>query len=287
MSTALAIPKRRRPRLPPVAAIVELAAVLYRGGLTNKSCNSPDKLAVRIVAGFELGLSAVQSANWITVINGRAVIWGDAVPALGYSSGKLAHFEETFEGTEGRDDWAAVCTVRRANEEQSHTVRFSVADAKQANLWGKEGPWTEYTRRQMQMRARSWAFRDKLPDVLCGLGIAEEEMDVPAPSVKVLGVSSHTPADPATDNAVTPTVVANDDVIRRIGNARPAWLRSIGVNPDDADAVKVAWSAKLSDYGVTSAKQLPSDRAASLLEEIIQLGHAQEVKELAEGIPGN
>jgi hypothetical protein len=48
-----------------------------------------------------------------------------------------------------------------------------VADAKLARLWGKSGPWQQYPKRMLQMRARV-AFRDLFADALGGHYIAEE-----------------------------------------------------------------------------------------------------------------
>jgi hypothetical protein len=62
-------------------------------------------------------------------------------------------------------------------------VKFSVADAKKASLWGKSGPWSQYPRRMLQMRARGFALRDAFPDVLKGLVTAEEAFDYPQPIV--------------------------------------------------------------------------------------------------------
>jgi len=52
--------------------------------------------------------------------------------------------------------------------------RFSVSDAKAANLWGKSGPWTNYPKRMLELRARAFALRNMFPDVLLGCAIAEE-----------------------------------------------------------------------------------------------------------------
>jgi hypothetical protein len=60
-------------------------------------------------------------------------------------------------------------------------VQFSVTDAKKAQLWGKGGPWSQYARRMLQMRARGFALRDAFPDVLRGLITAEEAQDYPTP----------------------------------------------------------------------------------------------------------
>lgn len=50
-----------------------------------------------------------------------------------------------------------------------------------AGLWGKQGPWKTNPRRMLQMRARAFAGRDAVPDVLKGLAVAEEAIDIPPP----------------------------------------------------------------------------------------------------------
>jgi hypothetical protein len=66
---------------------------------------------------------------------------------------------------------------RRGEPEQSRT--FTDQDAEKAGLKGKPGPWTQYPKRMRQLRARAFALRDVFPDVLRGLPVAEEVMDMP------------------------------------------------------------------------------------------------------------
>ncbi|HFL6103668.1 TPA: hypothetical protein ACG4NN_004457, partial [Stenotrophomonas maltophilia] len=97
---------------------------------------------------------------------------GDAVIALVRSSPLCEYI------TEADDGGTAVCRVKRRGE--SEEVRtFSMDDAKVAGLLGKSGPWTQYPKRMRQMRARAFALRDVFPDVLRGMPIAEEVMDIP------------------------------------------------------------------------------------------------------------
>ncbi|MFX6330765.1 transcriptional regulator, partial [Acinetobacter baumannii] len=56
---------------------------------------------------------------------------------------------------------------------------FGDAEAKTAGLLNKSGPWTQYPKRMKKMRARAFALRDKFSDVLKGIPIAEEVMDIP------------------------------------------------------------------------------------------------------------
>jgi hypothetical protein len=73
----------------------------------------------------------------------------------------------------------AVCQTSRKGKDANVVARFSVADAKKAGLWGKQGPWTQYPKRMLQLRARGFALRDAFPDVLRGLVTAEEAQDYP------------------------------------------------------------------------------------------------------------
>ncbi|NBW22199.1 MAG: hypothetical protein EBR82_81035, partial [Caulobacteraceae bacterium] len=91
--------------------------------------------------------------------------------ALVLKSGLCGKFKEWV--TE--DGSAAYCQSWRDGSE--YTQYFTMQEAEKAGLTSKKGPWQEYPRRQLQMRARSWHLRDTYPDVLCGLGIAEEAID--------------------------------------------------------------------------------------------------------------
>lgn len=276
------------------AAIRDYAQMLYDGGLSSKSCNKPQMIAVKIAAGLEVGLRPIQAANWIMIVNGRTAIWGDAALALVRASGWLESISETYEGTPGCDDFTAVCTTVRRGQAPKVT-RFSIADAKKAELWGKDGPWTQYPDRQLMWRARGWNLRDEFGDVLCGLAIAEEEMDVPTPqaprqlSVEVNPPETVPPTTQAGPTQVDAIQVANEAMLERIANARPAWLRSRGIDPADEFNRKLAWNEKLTTtFKVTSAAQLTQAQAEQLHSELVEAGHAQEVKEVfGEATPGN
>lgn len=137
--------------------------------------NKPGDVFAAIQFGAELGLLPLQALQSIAVVNGRPALYGDGALAVVESSGLLADIEETFTGS--GDDYAAVCRVRRVGRAW-HERRFSVADAKIARLWGKEGPWRTNPGRMLQMRARAFALRDRFADVLRGFGIREELLDI-------------------------------------------------------------------------------------------------------------
>lgn len=132
----------------------------------------PGNCLVAIQWGMEIGLKPLQAMQNIAVINGRPSLWGDAVIALARNSPVCEYVVEEDDGR------VATCKVKRRGEpEQIRT--FSMEDAKIAGLLGKAGPWTQYPKRMRQMRARAFAIRDVFPDVLKGLPVAEEIMDMP------------------------------------------------------------------------------------------------------------
>lgn len=140
----------------------------------------PQDVLVAIQWGYELGLQPLQALQNIAVINGKPSVYGDAALALVKNDHRCAGVKEWIDG-EG-DNRVAHCLVkRRYAEEIEETERtFSVADAKKARLWGKQGPWTNYAERMLAMRARGFALRDAFPDALKGVITAEEAQDYPA-----------------------------------------------------------------------------------------------------------
>lgn len=153
-----------------------LANMISAANAAPKSYNrDANAIMIGIMHGMEVGLPPMAALQSIAVINGMPCIWGDGALGLVRASGLLEEFKETMEG-EG-DQAKATCWVKRKGEE-GMAREFSVADAKKAELWGKRGPWQNYPKRMMQMRARSWALRDGFADVLRGLHIAEEARDM-------------------------------------------------------------------------------------------------------------
>jgi hypothetical protein len=140
-----------------------------------KGLDTPEACMIAIMHGLEVGLSPLSALQRIAVINGRPTLWGDGALALVKASGLCEAIEEWIEGDD--DDpssWMAICNLIRKHDPVPVERRFSTADAKRAKLWGKSGPWSDYPKRMLQMRARAFALRDAFPDVLGGLYLTEE-----------------------------------------------------------------------------------------------------------------
>ncbi len=134
----------------------------------------PGEVLIAVQMGAEVGISPIQALQNIAVIRERPCIWGDASLALVQSSPNYVSHREWEETTP--QGLTAFCGVTRRGSEE-YVKSFSEADAKKAGLWNKAGPWVQYPSRMLQMRARSFALRDKFADVLKGLSIREEVED--------------------------------------------------------------------------------------------------------------
>lgn len=152
--------------------------------------------------GREIGLAPMQALQNIAVINGKPSVYGDAAMALVQASAVCEDVEEYFEN-EGTSNPIAICIAKRKGRKPV-VAKFSVEDAKRAGLWGKQGPWTAYPKRMMQMRARGFALRDAFPDVLKGLITAEEAQDYPSDQP----AKDITPAKPANPLDALPAPVS-------------------------------------------------------------------------------
>lgn len=165
-----------------------ISLAVEKSGIAPKGMDKAEAIMVAIMHGLEIGLPPMAALQKIAVINGRPTLWGDGALGLVYRSGFLEEIDERIEG-EG-DNRVAICEVKRKGQKLARRT-FSVADAQRAGLWdtretvekwrdGKkqpvrnDAPWFKYPDRMMQMRARGFALRDRFPDVLGGLYLAEE-----------------------------------------------------------------------------------------------------------------
>jgi hypothetical protein len=196
--------------------IWRFAETVIASGMAPKGINNAAAATITIQMGLEVGLPPMAALQNIAPINGRPSIWGDAMLGVVRSTGDLEEFSEWYELAGERiarppaelpDDLMAVCRVKRRGYDAKESS-FSVADAKRAKLWLKQGPWTEYPTRMLKFRARSFGLRDEFGDALRGLHSVEEMRDAP-PEMR----------------DVTPQTTATPQKVITGGNASPARTR--------------------------------------------------------------
>jgi len=156
-------------RMAKLIASSELVPPLYR--------DKPANVLLAIEYGRRLNIGELQALQNIAVVNGKPCIYADGLLAVCQTHPHFVSiYEEPVYNEKGSQD-GAMCRVIRKNYEKPVERVFTIDDAKRAELWGRKGPWTQYPKRMLQMRARSWALRDAFADALSGVQVREEVED--------------------------------------------------------------------------------------------------------------
>lgn len=203
----------------------------------------PGDVLVAMQMGMEVGLQPMQALQGIAVINGKPAMYGDALIGVVRNSPVCEAISEHFdEATQ-----TATCRVKRRGEEWQERT-FSRQDAELAKLWGKQGPWQQYPKRMLQMRARAWALRDVFPDVLQGMAVAEEVRDM------------------APEKEVNPAQV--QPATKLTSKAQAVLARVKANNQPEPEAQAPQWSQQQEDAYCDILTQLPLAKSQERLTEL-------------------
>jgi|GEM_PF-3463305 len=174
----------------------QMAEMLAQSSLVPKEFRGrPGDILIVADLGASLGMSVAQSLQSIASINGRPTMWGDGLIGVVRRSPLCEWIKEEEIGQPDTDGYGYRCSAKRRGEPNVVVNSFTIGDAKRAKLIDKDGPWKLYgPRRMCRMRARSWTLRDAFADVLKGLAMREEIVDVPD-EVRTAIVSAPTRTD--------------------------------------------------------------------------------------------
>ncbi len=193
--------------------VMQLAEIASKSGLVPSAYRGKvQDIIIAMEKGAEVGLSPLQSLDSISVINGKAAMWGDALLAVCMAHATFIDIQEGWDN-KGTEQAVAHCKVRRLNrlgEVSVYEYRFGVDDAKTARLWNNKSkvPWIQYPMRMLQMRARTFCLRTAFADALKGFGSVEEIRDYHKDITPNPAPVKH----PALD-AVVPTVAPTDSTL--------------------------------------------------------------------------
>lgn len=163
-STALAVVDPTRAFEPnSFREAVELSKVLIASGLMPRSVGRPEAAVTIIMAGRELGLTAMQSLRAIHVVEGKPTLSADLMVAL---VKKLPDCEY-FRLVKSTGEIATYETKRRGDPEPT-TLSFTFEEAKAAGLTGKDN-WRKYTAAMLRARASAALCRAVYPDAMMGI----------------------------------------------------------------------------------------------------------------------
>jgi hypothetical protein len=168
--------------------------LIYADG---KPIPEPEKVAIGIMHGMEVGMTPMASLQSIAVINGMPSLWGDGLVAVVRASGELEDLQEGLE-VDDKDGkpLLAWCKVKRRGEVSWKERQLTWPEVIRAGWAKKEGPWTNTPGRMMIIRVRGWLLRDMFADVLRGLHSAEESEDMVDITPQVNAAPAPTPDEP-------------------------------------------------------------------------------------------
>jgi hypothetical protein len=172
-----------------IEEVFRLAELVHQSGLAPWSLKSPAAVTVVFLKGLEIGLPPMAALENIGVINGKAALHSDGIPALLWARG--FKIKEWYVNEADIENCEAHVKITRP-EGDDYEFKYTAADARENGLWqtqarvkNKEGkdvpntaPWFLYKKRMIRMRARGWLARDCASDVLKGIPIFEEQQDI-------------------------------------------------------------------------------------------------------------
>jgi len=145
--------------------ITAIAPTMHQARLFGVS--SPDQAAAIMLKGFELGLGLTASFEFVDVIQGKPTLSPRGALAIIQQSPECAGIQIT-----DGDDYCEV-TMKRRNG-FSHTIRFTMDDAKRAGLVKPDSGWDRYPKNMLRWRAVGYAADVVFPDVIGGMKRADE-----------------------------------------------------------------------------------------------------------------
>lgn len=261
-------------------AAYRMANIVHAAGMAPKSLDSVEKVCVAIMHGLEVGFTPMAAIQSIAVINGVPSIFGDGLLALCLASGLLEDYEETQQLDEQGVPEFAICKVKRAGMKW-HEQMVTRSQAQRAGWWGKAGPWTQSPQRMLQMRARSWALRDRFADVLRGLHSAEEMMDLPVDVTARGSATTTAPPEPRRADFVTTPAAAQAPPLKEEINS--ADTSTVAADPSSGQDPRTGGDPVRPKSWAVNPTQLGEAPKLQAVVDLLDLAETwQEVDEIAE-----
>lgn len=155
--------------LVPMSDIREMAKAAASSGLF-PSLKSPDAIMTLMLLCQAEGLHPIQALRRYDIVQGRPGLKADAMLGEFQNRGGIVTWHKNT-----KEECSATFTAPGLGEPV--TVTWTIADAKEAGLAGKPGPWQQYPRQMLRARVTSEGVRMAMPGIVVGLYTPEEVGD--------------------------------------------------------------------------------------------------------------
>lgn len=142
---------------------VNLAGLLFKSGLLGKHLQKPEAVFAIIVAGRELGLTAMQALRSLALIEGKISQYSDLTIGL-VKRHRACEYFQLIESS----GTIATYETKRVGEPHPTRMSFTIEQARAAQLVGKDN-WKKYPDAMLRARAGSALARAVYPDVAGGI----------------------------------------------------------------------------------------------------------------------
>jgi hypothetical protein len=129
---------------------------------------TPQAVLMTVLAGRELGLSAMASLRAIHIIEGKPTMSADLIRALVVKSGAVKYFRCT-ERTADRSTWET-----QRGDDPPISLTYTMEEAKAAGVVKPNSGWVKFAADMLVARASSKLARIVCPDILHGIYTPEE-----------------------------------------------------------------------------------------------------------------
>lgn len=148
-----------------------IAPVMHASRLFNVS--SPAAAAAIMLKGRELNLPLTASFDLIHVIDGKPGLSPRGALAILHASPKIRRIEISELYDDKNAYTGHTCTIERADG-FTYTARFTLEDAKKADLIKDKSGWSKYPRNMCLWRAVGFAADVAAPDIIGGMKTADQ-----------------------------------------------------------------------------------------------------------------
>lgn len=183
-----------------MSEVQSMAEVLAKSTLMPDALkNKAPDVVVQILAGQELGLAPMASIRGVHIVQGKPILSADTMVGLVLASGLCEYFAQIEASAS-----SVTFETKRKGSPVPQRCTWTMEDAKRAAINAKDN-WRAHPRQMLSARARAELARSVYPDVLAGVYVPEEHVDVRplAPSDVVdAEFTEHAPTD-AIDTAAT------------------------------------------------------------------------------------
>lgn len=207
--------------------------------------SSPAAAAVIMLKGHELGLPLTASFDLIHVINGKPGLSPRGALAILHQAPEIARITIVRLTDDKANYTGHECTIERRNG-FSYTARYTLVDAKRADLIKSDSGWAKYPENMCLWRAVGFAADVAAPDIIGGLKTADQ----------------YGAALSAEGDVITGQWSDIEDTAEDMGDL------SAHNGPDETAAAALAAQALVNDYGAAAVLAANGGNIPTTMEEV-------------------